>query len=238
MTAWDAALARRTGALALLLLLLATAVLVATDERDATLQTRLSRLCALAPALAALAIVAITKRLDASGDLRALAAMGVTRERALLGAIALATALGLLGALALVLGWGSLDGLFPPPSGELWARRDRGFTAPGLSLDGIDGAVTFLPTASSRAVPAASRTMVGAAIALFALGLPWWVTHRERGAVRVLVGLSLVLGAIVCFHAVSAGHPSALLLAPPAALLAYLVALALRSRTHELRDPG
>lgn len=234
LTAWDRALAGRTLALWLLATASTAAVLVATDEREATATARLARLCALSPALAALAIALLATRLERAGDLRALAAMGVSRAHALRAAIFVGSGVGLSAALALLLGVGSLDGLFPPLSGEVWRAHGAGFVAPGLSLESVDGAARFVTMAATEG-PRTARVEVAATIALFAVTLPLWITRSERWLLRAGVGLGVITAAIVCFHAVSAGRPASLLLVPPLALLAYLVALAVRSRAHEHR---
>lgn len=233
-TRWDLTLARRTGVVWALLGVLALTVAIATDEADATAATRLARWLSLCPALAAIAVALVARRLEAEGDVRALAAVGIGRGRALAGAIGCGALVGLLAASALAAGFGSLDGLFPRLSGDPWRHEAGVFHGPGVSFVGWGGAATFGARGSTLSPPTHARFAVGAALALFALGLPTWLAIPQRPWVRASVATLLVVAAILAFHLVAAGREPAALLAPPAGLLAYLAALGLRSRFYGL----
>lgn len=224
MSPYDWLLARRTVALGVALGALVFFVMVGTDEGLATLGGRLGRLAALVSLAGGAAAFIATEQARSRGELRALAAAGVSPIKASMGAIVGGAAVGAVGPLLALVRTVDLSPLFPRavafggswmPQGEAWLESTRGIVvrASGeLERVGAAGLVVMAPDPAPRAA-----TVV--ALVLAAVAFPLWATARGSTLHRVAVALGVASTSVAVFHLVAAGRmPSATLVLPPSLL--------------------
>jgi hypothetical protein len=204
----------------------AAAVVTLTDEPGSTAGMRLARLSVFAPALGALALRLTLGLARRRGELRALAALGLSLPRAAQGALFAGWAAGALGLVSLLLPAVELDALFPrvgpfpewsAPGPGTWVALGQGVTvggATGLSLAPDAGAVL-----AGLGGWALGRWQLVLLLCPLALLLPPWVAGLEpparfgfRAGAELLATL---LATVFLLHAVGAGWlgPGWLLLA-------------------------
>jgi hypothetical protein len=209
MSPFDRALALRALAFSGLLLVVATGVVVATDEPLSTLAMRVARLAALAPALAALGAAFALAQTRTRGETRALGALGASPWRLSRGARWAGWAVGLVATAAVASPWSDARALFPAATApSVWhqtgaALLDR---ADGVRV-AASGALGWLePERLLAGKFTPSSTAAALAVAAIALAAPAWVSAPLSRAGRVA---GAVIGAclfIVSLHAVAAGR--------------------------------
>ncbi len=118
MHAFDRLLGRRCFGLSLLLLALALAVVLATDEAGSTVGQRAARLAVFAPAVAVVAERLVLSQARARGELVALAALGASPWSQARGAMVAAWAVGALSLLVLLSPLSDVRSLFPVVQGH------------------------------------------------------------------------------------------------------------------------
>jgi hypothetical protein len=225
LTAYDALLARRSAALGLAVALLVFLTMLGTDDAASTNAGRLGRLAALASLAGGGGAFLGAAQARSRGELRALAATGLTPVRASLGAAIGGAVVGFFGvALALVPGV-DLTRLFPHalPAEAVWTPDQGGWLDPvrgiRVTVDGAirlaDAAKDLSPTASLP-VPRAETVI---ALAVAALAFPLWATARERLPRRALVCFAVASAAVFVFHLVAAQRIGAMTLVLPPFLL-------------------
>ena len=238
ISAWDRKLALRAAAIAGITALLTLLVIVATDE-GAPFARRLGMVAALAPIAGAVGALGAIRLAAARGELRALAACGADPVRAARGAVAGGVLLAALGPALAASGVADLGGLFPrPAAAHVWIASEGGMTevTQGLRVD-RGGAITRVPAAPGEApaLPASATMFTVIALAIAAAAVPLWTAATAGwgagsvAAIRLLIGVTALLLAIVAFQAVAAGRLApALLIAPP--LLLFLDGVRARYR--------
>ncbi len=214
--AYDRLLAVRTLLASLLLVLLAIGIVVATDEPLSTLQMRVARLSALAPAIVAIAIFVVLGQARARGELRALAALGEAPLRLGLGALCSGWAIGALTTLLLLSPLADVSALFPAVSTPAEWRFEAGrmiAPASGVSV-AADGALELGLASAGDAGGAVSLHALSAALAVGPLGVaaPLWAVTSSAWHWRALAAAGSLALVLVLLHAVAAGRvPSVVL---------------------------
>jgi len=232
MHAFDRRLFWRALGLTLVATVLATAVVAGTDEAQSTWAMRLARLAAFAPGLAGLGTAVSLGHARSRGELRALAALGVTPWRAALGPMLAAWLVGALAIGLVVSPLADVSALFPSlvaPSEWRWQGAALVDAARGLRVE-PDGRLQLLPGAQlALGKAAASGWAAGAAVAPLVAVTPTWVSAPMGLAGRV-AGLGATLACTVgLLHAVGANRLGAVWLVACAAPLALQ---ALRGHAH------
>jgi hypothetical protein len=231
--AFDRQLALRCFALGLVLVLLCTGVIVATDEAGSTLGLRAARLSAMLPGLVVVAQQIALGQSEAKGETRALVALGVSPWRAARGAVFAGWVFGgaALGLLASPLA--DVRSLFPAVAAPAaWAARDGAlFDARNGAAVSADGTIQlerdFEPPAT---IGAPSRRAALACIAPLAAVVPAWGVIRLGLGAR-LAGAAVAAGlAITLLHAVAGGRLGPLWLSLASAPLVLQAAFALSRR--------
>lgn len=230
MTPHDSLLFRRTLGGSLLLLVLVTGLVVATDEAYSTTGMRVARLCAFSPLIAAVAMGSCLGLATRRGELRALAVLGASPWTAAFGALCAAWLFGTVAALVLLTPLADVSSLFPaPPIDSGWHWRGDAFVEPlrGIRIDST-GAVSFIAErdrASEGLVP--GRLEAVSAVLPQALVLPPWLAAPLALRARVWgLAFSLAL-TLLALHAVALGQIPRLLLPLVAAPLGAQLALSL-----------
>lgn len=231
MHAFDWLLWRRCLGLAALIALLVAGVAVSTDEPGSTLGTRLSRLAAFLPAVVVIAQAVVLAQCRERGELCALASLGASPPRQVLGAIAAGLSLGAVAVVLLVLPQSDVRSLFPVVGG------DASFVALGDTLTDPASGVVFAPDGSlafgapNEPGPVARGPGRAAALAFVApLGCVTAIWGAAPMGVLPRLGVaatSLVIS-VVLLHAVAAGRVSPALLWVGAAPLALHAVVAFR----------
>lgn len=188
---------------------IATAIVTATDEAYSTLGHRISRLCALAPVVAALAIAIVVSQSKARGEVRALMALGLTPERTVRGATIAGLALGAVAIGLLASPWADPRSLFPAVTVDAaWVLENGALVEAGAGVRvQADGMLVLLePRGSGPAGFLPSRAAAIAAIAPVALLTPPWVTTPMPLGLRGLTFALTVVFLVVALHVVAAGR--------------------------------
>jgi len=237
LTAYDSLLARRTAALGLALAALVFLAMLGTDDAVSTHAGRLGRLSALASLAGGGGAFMALAQARSRGEMRALAAAGLSPARASLGAVIGGALVGLLGVgLAFVPGV-DLTPLFPHelPSEGGWVAENGAWLDPvrGVRV-AADGVVSRAGVRSAADIAALAPTPLAAtliALVLAAVAFPLWAAARGPVLRRALVSFAVASAAVFVFHLVAARRVGAMtLLVPP--LLLFADALALhRGRT-------
>lgn len=216
LTRFDLNLGMRTLGFSAVFLALSAAIAIATDEPFSTTGMRVARLCAFAPALAALGAGVALAQSTGRGEIRALAALGLTPWAAARGA-AISTALIGVVALSLLLS-PSADpsSLFPTIHPAAWQRVGDGLieakSGVYVSPMGQLSFATLRPALELEFRP--SQLVASMAVAPLALAVPFWITTPSRLAPRLAIGAVTVLLTVFLLHSVGAQQsPGWLLLA-------------------------
>jgi hypothetical protein len=242
-TPWDLRLAARTLALAVVALVAIALIEWFTSERGAAGSSGAAiGPLPLTPVAAAVAVSIALAPARASGELRALSALGASPLRSRAAALAVAAALGLFAAAAITAGRVEASPLYP----SVRPRSDWRVTSAGT----VEGAVTFesarrgarllddrverMPGASPAPTPEGTpphgRGAAAAAVALASLALAAFASSPLRKRpVRTLLAAAIYGTTQVAAFQIAAARalPAFCVAAPPAALL-LLVALELR----------
>lgn len=233
---WDVRLAARTLALAVVTLVAIALIEWFTSERGAAAGTTGAAIgpLPLAPVAAAVAVSIALVPARSSGELRALAAMGLSPLRARLAALAVAAALGLVGAFAVGTGRVDATPLYPsarPPSD--WRVDAGGGSGAGaefvsarrrarLAGDRFDRDPSLPELPRPEGLPPHGRAAAALAIALAAVALATFASSpQRRRPLRSILGFALYgASQIAAFQIVGARVlPAAVVAIPPAALL-------------------
>lgn len=206
MTPHDAWLARRTSAIAVLTLLVATAIVVATDEAHSTLGMRAARLAAFTPGIAALAVLAACSEAVRRGEARALEALGAPPWRVGAGAVAAGWGVGLLGLLVLVSPVSETAALFPSVVSQVdWVVVGNEFHADAwgvwIPADGVPAYVDSVDSPGSPPASPSYRELALGCVAPLAAVAPPWAALPLSWRARAIVGAITVLGAVTVMHA-------------------------------------
>jgi hypothetical protein len=221
---WDLCLARRASAVGGLAAVL-TLVIVATTDAGGTLVSRLGMTAALAPLAGALGALVALRGAESSGEVRALAAIGVDPWRAARGAVLGGVAVGGVGVLVVASGLGDLGVLFPRLATRSWFTEGDGVRELSLGLHVAPGGLLSIETRRVAVAVAASmlprNTLALATLAVAAVAAPAWIAAPTCSLTRRLaVGAAAMSSAIVAFQAVAAGRLTPVaLVAPPLLLL-------------------
>lgn len=236
MTPHDTQLFWRTLGASVLLLALVLGVVVATDEAYSTAAMRVARLCAFAPLIAGVALVASLQRAERRGELRALAGLGASPWGAAWGALCAAWLFGCVASLVVLTPLADVTALFPePPVRSGWTLGGAGFFEPARGIEVVaDGTVRFLepePGRTAFSKPGGWQAM--STLLPQALVLPGWLAAPIRPRTRAWgFGLTLAF-TLLALHAAALGQLSGLLLPLVAAPIGAQLAVALeRSRSQ------
>jgi len=231
MHAFDRLLWRRCLGLACLLALMVAGVAAATDEPGSTLGARLSRLAAFLPAVGVIAQALVLAQCRERGELGALAALGVSPPRQVLGAIAAGLTLGGAAVALVLLPHSDVRSLFPVVNGG------SSFVAVGDALRDPVSGIVFSPDGSlafgAATEPALSASAPGRGAALgfvapLACATAFWGAAPLRALPRLGAAAVCFVLSVVVLHAVAAGRLSPALLWVGAAPLAAQAILAFR----------
>lgn len=227
VTPYDRSLLIRTLLVGLVALLVATGIVMTTDEAHSTVGMRVARLCTMTPALAAVAQAATLSLARQRGEARALESLGLGPWGVARGAMLAAWLLGAVSVGLLLLPVSDVSSLFPaPPVARGWVPDGDAMLS---SEHGIritrDGAIGFASTAPSTGLLVPSRIQAMALVLPLALVLPAWLVIP--GAVRSKVGVAAVALAatLLLLHAVAARRAPTIVL--PLAALPLVVQLML-----------
>jgi len=209
MHPFDRWLCRRSLAFTAVALAMAIGIVLATDEAFSTARMRVARLCALAPALAALGAGLALSQAQARGELRALEALGGSPLRVARGAVVAGWMAGIVAVLLLASPFADPSSLFPTIGTRGFWTEESGSLADaskGLRVWPHGEIEYFGETSIARVGVAPSR--IGAALAVGLLGLivPIWVTARTGVLSRAAMAMLSVGLMIVLLHAVAAGR--------------------------------
>jgi hypothetical protein len=231
LTAYDALLTRRTAALGIALAALVFLAMLGTDDVASTQAGRLGRLAALASFLGGGATFLALAQARSRGEMRALAATGLTPARASLGGVFGGTLVGLLGAGLALLPGVDLTPLFPHalPAEGGWVAEN------GVWLDSVhgvrvaaDGAVSWVgaPMPADLVNHSAPVAATLVALVLGAIAFPLWAAAEGPLHRRACVSFVVASAAVFVFHLVAAHRIGAMtLVLPPLLLFADAVAL-------------
>lgn len=240
MSPFDLRLATRTLTLSAIAALIVALVERITDERGVAAAGTGGRsigVLPLMPVACAIAVLIALAPMTASGELRALAALGCSPWRARLAAIVTAAVLTIASALSFAAGATDVAALFPPPvpAGDfrvvgptfVSARRHLRvvFTDEGELLERIGQPVIAPATRDRRQVGggAAAIAMAGLALSL------WAASPARKGAIRTLLTLTAWgVSEVLVFQAAGARAIHPLLTALPS--LALIVAVIIEDR--------
>ncbi len=207
MHAFDQILLRRSLALTVLAVVLAFGVVVGTDEAFSTWQMRVARMSAFAPALAGVGAGAALAQARARGELRALAALGVSPWRLGLGPMLVGWGVGVVSVGLLSSPLADAAVLFPRVAqSQPWTWHEGLLVnvAHGVQVAGDGHLDVGLGTGMSGAGFAAGGAVAVLAVGPLAAATPAWVS-APIGAVGRCAVLPLTLGlTIVLLHAVAA----------------------------------
>lgn len=228
MNAYDRSLARRAFAIGGVAAAVTLLVVAATDEGGPWAQ-RAGMTAAIAPIAGGLGALGAVRIAAARGELRALAAIGVERLHAVIGAVIGGAAVGLAGALVAASGRVDLAALFPrAPAARVWRVEGAGLAELTLGLRvGPGGAITLVePSAQASGPPAGAAAFAAAALAIAAIACPLWIAVEARAWRRAVVAIAAAGAAIAAFQGVAAGRAPPHLLAVGPLLLVTDAALA------------
>ncbi len=207
MNAFDRSLCWRALAYAALAGIVATVIVVATDEAYSTVRMRVARLGALAPALGAVGAAAAAAQAERRGELLALASLGAPPTRAVLGAAVGVWLVGGVATAALLTPLADPSSLFPVfghtsrwvPEGTSLVEQTAGVRV------GADGSLAFSALTGAAAVQF-RPTGAWAAVTTFPLAVvaPLWAVVPARAPERTAVLLATVAAVIFVLHAVAA----------------------------------
>lgn len=235
LSPYDVRLAARTVALAAVALTVGVLVEWITDERGVASPGTGGRsigLLPLVPIAGAVAVVVALVPAAASGELRALSALGASPWRARLPAIAAASLLALASAGAIAAGGMDVRPLFPVASRASDVRVEQTADGPTFVSDrrrvrvDVDGVLVRTsdepaPT-DAPSLPRYARGAVALAVAAAGIALAAWVSGplRRRPLRALLVGTGYAIAQIAAFQAAGAhALPALVTAAPPLALL-------------------
>jgi len=190
------------------LFVLSAGVVVATDEPGSTLGMRLARLAALAPAWVVVAQRLTLHSSAVRGELRALAALGVSPWRGSRGVVLAGWCLALAALGCLTLPWTDVTSLFPAVTAPTnWEPVADGLrdAASGVLVH-PDGGIVI----STQVVPPVLRLGPGRDAALaclspVALMAPVWGAAPLSLSGRLAGGFATAIAAVVLLHARAAG---------------------------------
>lgn len=232
MHAFDRLLGRRCFGLSLLLLALALAVVLATDEAGSTVGQRAARLAVFAPAVAVVAERLVLSQARARGELVALAALGASPWSQARGAMVAAWTVGALSLLVLLSPLSDVRSLFPVVQGHAsFTAVPAGLYDPASGVThAADGSVTFGEPLLAAAAGAPGKLAAALFLAPLSLSLPLW--GGSALGVRARAGGAMLAGslALVSLHLVAAGR------APAGCLV--LAALPLAAQAARARHRG
>ncbi|MEZ4227010.1 MAG: hypothetical protein R3B13_39085 [Polyangiaceae bacterium] len=216
LTPLDRALSLRSLLLGLVLTGVGVMVVVLTDEAGSGLPQRAARMAVLLPAFSAAAALLAVLQMSRRGELRALAALGVPRARAVRGAVVGGWLLALLGVGLLAWPRAATASLFPvPPRGAAFELREDGALvepSQGVAVT-PQGEVAFLQTATTPEGSPPPRWAALLAVASLGIAAPLWAAHARRVRTAGMVAAVTAVLSVVLFHAVGAGRSPPVLLA-------------------------
>lgn len=251
MSPFDLRLAMRTLTLSAIAAVIVAIVERISDERGVAAAGTGGRsigVLPLMPVACAVAVVIALAPMTASGELRALAALGCSPWRARAGATATAIVLTLLAAGSFAAGAADVAALFPPPivAGDFRAepgptfvsdrRRVRvRFTDAGDLLERTGPAPWLAPPP-----PRARKQVLGATAAIAFAGIAlalWAASPARRGAIRMLLTLTAWgVSEVIAFQAAGAGALHPLFTAAPSIALLVLILIEDRLAQRLARD--
>jgi hypothetical protein len=207
MHAFDRVLFRRSLALTVMAVVLALGVVLATDEAFSTWQMRVARMSAFAPALAGVGAGAALAHARARGELRALAALGVSPWRSGLGPMLVGWGVGLASIALLATPLAEASVLFPRVAqSQPWTWHDGLLVsaAHGVRV-AADGHIELgAGSPASGAGFAASGALAVLAVGPLAAATPAWVTAPIGVIGRCVILPATIALAVVVLHAVAA----------------------------------
>jgi hypothetical protein len=208
MTPQDRVLSIRTLVLGVTLLLVTGVILALTDEPGSGIGARSARLSVLAPASAALAVYLAVGQMQRRGELTALSALGVRRERATLGAVFGGWFLCGAGLCVMASSLSDPAALFPAPArGAEFVETGPALveTSQGVRVDSL-GKLTFQTPQPRPDAPLPPRSGALLSIASLGASAPVWAARltRLRGAAYSAAATCAL--ALIGFHSVAAGR--------------------------------
>lgn len=250
MSPFDLRLATRTLTLSAIAALIVALVERISDERGVAAAGTGGRsigVLPLMPVACAVAVVIALAPMTASGELRALAALGCSPWRARAGAALTAILLTVAAAGSFVVGASDVAALFPPPvvAGDFRVenetfvsdrRRVRvRFTEEGALLERTGPAPSLAPPP-----PRDRKQVAGAAAAIALAGIAlslWAASPARRGAIRMLLTLTAWgVSEVLAFQAAGARALHPLYTAAPSVALLFLVLIEDRFAQRLARD--
>lgn len=250
MSPFDLRLAMRTLTLTAIAALIVALVERITDERGVAAAGTGGRsigVLPLMPVACAVAVVIALAPMTASGELRALAALGCSPWRARFAAVVTAIAIALGAAVSFAAGGADVAALFPPPvpagdfrvEGSAFVsdrRRIKVYSTP----EGDVLERTGPPPSLGAAPPRDRRQLFGAmsAIGLAGVALTLWAAApARRGAIRMLLTLTAwTVSEVLAFQAAGARALHPLYTAAPSVALLLLVLVEDRAARTLRRD--
>jgi hypothetical protein len=188
--------------------LLASGIVISTDEAFSTASMRLARLCAFAPGLVAIAVAAAHAQATARGEFRALAALGASPWRLARGSMLCGWGVGCLAVMLLMSRWADVSALFPAfGPAHVWLPLGAALAEPfqGVVVE-PGGDVYWTPRGGSPTTMAPSASVAVASVAPLAAVVPVWMS-APLGLLTRLTGAGAALFlAVVLLHAVAAGR--------------------------------
>jgi len=207
MHAFDRVLFWRSLAFTVLALVLALGVVFATDEAYSSWQMRVARMSAFAPALAAVGAGAALAQARARGEIRALAALGVSPWRVGLGPMLVGWGFGLVSIALLASPLAEAGVLFPRVAqSQPWIWHDGLLVsvAHGVRV-AADGNIDLGAASPATAVGfAASGAVAALAVGPLAAATPAWVSAPIGVAGRCAMLPATIALTVVLLHAVAA----------------------------------
>lgn len=186
-------------------------VLRLTDEAVSTQAMRLARVAAMAPAFSVLTVLVLDSLGRGRGEATALAALGVSPPRRLLGAIGVSWLAGAAACALLLLPVSDVRSLFPVIiDSESWQIRPADFRLPGAGVTvGPDAWPAFEHSPSAREVLFRSGPSRGAAVAMvlpLSIVAPVWASLPVPVVSRWFVAGVTAAVSIFVLHAIAAGR--------------------------------
>lgn len=231
LTPWDKTTLSRALLTALGAWVVCVLIVAATDEGGVSLAARLGRSLPALPLAAAVGVALPLSGARARGELRALAAIGVSDARGTRAAVVGAALPGLACAVAVLAAALDVTSFFPRPDskraallvvGDAFVDTERGLR---IAPDGSFSSVSASAAREATSLPSGAHLATAMTIALASLAFAFVASLtpgvRRRRAIAALAASGAA--SIAFFQLAAAGHAPALLAAvPQAAMIAVL----------------
>jgi hypothetical protein len=214
MTAYDRHIFIRSFGLALILMALVLGVMSATDGAMTSFSEKVGRLCVLAPLIGAVGMLIGNTQAVLRGEVRALAAIGVSPHRAARGGVLSILLVGAVGAILLTTQFADIHGLLPHLDSMTWTwQPDGSYRALQSGVEVSSTGIPHLHAAHHPVhIPKQNRWPIAVTVVWMTVILADWARENLSNGQRLVAVFSGSGLSIVLFHLVASERFSAWLL--------------------------